>query len=310
MSYLENIRVFVRVVELGSLSAAGRNLRLSPAVCSHRIHVLERRLGVRLFNRTTRQTQPTEQGLAYYEGCIEVLWALEQAESAVVQAGSKPRGELKVTAPLDLGRTVLAPLVLDFRAAYPEVQVRLRLSEHLIDLLKEGMDAAIRLAVLTDSSLTMRKIGEYERVLAASPAYLKEHGTPRAPQDLMMHECLLLRFPGSRQYQWTLNAEGEKVRLPVQGSIDADDGGTLLSWALAGRGIVMKPLFEIAEHLRSGALAPVMPDMPPDPVTLAVLYPHRRLLAPKVKVFADFISEALARALAAMQAGLTLAQLR
>ena len=309
MALLENIRVFVRVVELGSLSAAGRDLRLSPAVASHRIKELEKHLGVRLFNRTTRQLQPTEQGTLFYQGSLEVLHALEQAEAAVAAVGGRPRGALRVTAPLGLGRQFLSPAIPAFHERYPEIDVRLRLSDHLIDLMREGVDAAIRLAVFSDSSFTMRKICDCERVLCASPAYLAARGTPKTPHDLLQHDCLLLRFAGSTQYQWTLLGPGGAQKLSVGGPFDADDGDVLTDWALAGRGIVMKPLFEVAAHMRAGALAPVLPRYATEPATLAMIYPHRRLLAPKVKVFADHMVPLLAGAVKEALDGVRVADL-
>jgi DNA-binding transcriptional LysR family regulator len=298
MALLENIRVFVRVVELGSLSAAGRHLRLSPAVVSHRLQQLERHLGARLLNRTTRQVQPTEQGLVYYQACQDVIDALERADSAIADAGGMPRGSLRVTAPLGFGRRVLAPLVPAFQAQHPEVDVRLRLSDHLIDLLQEAVDCAIRMAVLADSSLIVRKIADCPRVLCAAPAYLEAHGYPAVPEDLLEHRCLLLRFAGSQQFRWTLTTPAGPVTLPVGGPLDADDGDVLTAWALIGQGIALKPLWEVAAHIRDGRLEPVLPDFPPEPAVLAVLYPHRRLLPAKVKAFADFMVEHGPRALA------------
>jgi DNA-binding transcriptional LysR family regulator len=291
VALLESMRVFVRVVELRSLSAAGRQLRLSPAVVSHRLQQLENHLGVRLLNRTTRQTQATEQGSVFYEACVEVLRALEHAESSVAAAGAAPRGSLRVTAPLGFGRRVLAPMVPAFQAAYPHVELRLRLSDHLLDLLREAVDVAIRMAVLTDSSFIVRKIVDCPRILCAAPAYIEAHGEPDSPEALVDHHCLLLRFPGSQQFQWTLRGPDGPMKLAVAGRFDADDGDVVTEWALAGQGIVMKPVWEIADHLRAGALRPVLPDYPPEPVTLAVLYPHRELLPVKVKVFADFAVE-------------------
>ena len=288
MSLLENIRSYVRVVELGGLSAAGRHLRLSPAVISHRLQQLEEQLGVRLLNRTTRQVQVTQQGEVFYQGCLEVLAALERAETAVSEAGASPKGTLRVTAPLGLARRWLAPLITEFRAQYPHVEVRLRLSDHLLDLVKEGVDVAVRVAVLRDSSFVMHKVADCRRILCAAPAYLQRHGVPRLPDELFRHNCLLLRFPGSQQFAWTLQSQEGPVKLAVSGRLDADDGDVLTGWALAGEGIVLKPAFEIAGELRSGALVPVLEDFPPEPATLAVLYPSRQLLAAKVRAFVDF----------------------
>jgi DNA-binding transcriptional LysR family regulator len=304
MSLLENIRVFVRVVELGSLSAAGRNMRLSPAVVSHRIQSLESHLGVRLLNRTTREVQATAQGRIYYEHCLDVLRAVERAESSIVEESGDPRGTLRVTAPLGIGRRLLAPLAAEFHDAHAQLTIQLRLSDHLLDLLREGVDMAVRLAKLEDSSLIVRKIVDCPRVLCASPAYLAAHGEPQEPEDLLGHDCLLLRFPGSRQFQWTLAGEGEApIRLAVSGPIDADDGDVLTEWALAGHGIAMKPRFEVAAHLKSGALRIVLPAHPPEPVTLALLYPHREFLPAKVKAFADLVVERARAHVAAAQAG-------
>lgn len=291
MAVLENMQVFVRVVELGSFSAAGRHLRLSPAVVSHRIQQLENHVGARLLNRTTRQLQMTEEGEVFFEECREVLRAVERAESSIAAAGGAPRGHLRVTAPVGFGRRVVAPLVPAFRARFPHVEVRLGLTDRMVDLLQDGVDVAIRMAVLQDSSLTVRKIADCPRILCAAPSYLAAQGTPAAPEDLLRHHCLMLRFPGSQQFQWTLNGPDGRVKLAVSGAMDSDDGDVLTRWALDGFGIVMKPVWEIAAHLRTGALHQILPDHLPEPVTLAALYPHRRFLAAKVRAFTDFVAE-------------------
>ena len=197
MAYLDNLTVFVRVVELGNLSSAGRDLRVSPAVASNRIKELEKHLGVRLFNRTTRQLMPTEQGTVFYDGAKRVLDAIAEAEAAVSALSGQPRGTIKVTAPLGLGRRLIASGIPDFRDKYPDIEVRLRLSDHNVDIMKEGIDVAFRLGLLEDSSLRMRGIMECERVLVATPKYLEKHGEPTAPQQLVDdgHDCLMLRFP-------------------------------------------------------------------------------------------------------------------
>ena len=195
MALLENIKTFVRVVELGSLSAAGRHLRLSAAVVSHRVQTLEGHLGVRLLNRTTRQVQTTEQGSAFYAACLDVLQAVEAAESSVAAQGGTPRGNLRVTAPLGLGRRVLAPLVPEFQAAYPHVEVRLRLSDHLLDLLREAVDVAIRMATLEDSGFVLRKIADCRRILCAAPSYLDAHGRPAVRRTCSSTSACCCAFP-------------------------------------------------------------------------------------------------------------------
>src|SRR5512138_555530 len=291
------------------MSAAGRQLRLSPAVVSHRIQALESHLGVRLLNRTTRRVQPTEQGLAFYQACQEVMAAVERAETVVAGAGGQAQGSLRVTAPLGFARRILAPLVPEFQRLHPKVTLQLRCSEHLLDLLTESVDVAVRLAILSDSSLIARKIVDCERLLCAAPGYLERQGTPATPDDLADHNCLLLRFPGSQQFRWTLQTPEGPRSLSLQGRCDADDGDVLTAWALAGEGIVLKPLWEVAEYLRDGRLVPLLLDTPPEPATLAVLYPHRRLLPARVKTFSDFAVTRFAEAIESSLGGLSLAAL-
>ena len=201
MAYLDNIAVFVRVVELENLSAAGRDMRISPAVASNRIKELEKYLGVRLFNRTTRQLTPTEHGRAFYEGARKILEAVTEAEAAVSAISGKPRGTIRVTAPLGMGRRLIASGIPEFRDRYPDIEVRLRLSDHEVDIMKEGIDVAFKLGRLEDSSLKMRGVMECERVLVAAPSYLKARGEPTTPDELVSdgHDCLMLRYPGVRE---------------------------------------------------------------------------------------------------------------
>ena len=300
MIALENIRIFLRAIESGSFSAAGRMLRLSPSVVSYRIQLLEDTLGARLLTRTTRSMRLTEAGEVFFEHCREIVEAVERAEASVAEStGASPKGVLRVTAPLGLGRRVVAPLVARYREQQPHTEVRLRLSDHILDMIKEGVDLAIRLARMQDSSFTMRKVAEVERVLCASPDYLARRGMPRAPAELSRHDCLLLRFPGSQQFRWHLDFQGELVSAPVAGPVDADDSDVLTQWALDGLGIAMKPLFEVADHLAEGRLVEVLPEARPESVTLGVLYPSRRMLPPRTKAFIELAVEELRRYLTA-----------
>jgi DNA-binding transcriptional LysR family regulator len=285
------MKVFVRAVELKSISAAARNLRLSAAAASHRILQLEEHVGVRLLNRTTRSLQPTEAGCIFYEHALSVLEAVERAESSMAMASGVPTGQLRVAAPLGFGRRILAPLVSEFHALHPKVEMRLRLSDHAVDILSESVDVAIRMSSLPDSSFISRKLADCPRVLCASPAYLDQHGAPGRPEDLLEHNCLLLRFPGSTEFRWTLDTPDGPQTLPVTGKLDADDGDVLTEWTLQGQGIMLKPYWEVADHLREGRLQVVLPEFPPEPVSLAMLYPHRHLLPAKVRAFADFLIE-------------------
>jgi DNA-binding transcriptional LysR family regulator len=293
MAYLDNLTVFVRVIELGNLSAAGRDLRVSPAVASNRIKELEKHLGVRLFNRTTRQLMPTEQGSAFYEGAKRVLEAIAEAEAAVSALSGQPRGSIRVTAPLGLGRRFIASGIPAFHDRYPQIEVRLRLSDHNVDLMKEGIDVAFRLGLLEDSSLRMRGIMECERVLAASPKYLAARGEPAEPQQLIDdgHDCLMLRYPGVREYFWTLRTSTGPAKFEVRGPFDTDDGDVITGWAMEGRGIINKPRFEIEPFIRDQRLKVILADTPPVPVQLAAVYPHKKLQDPKVRLLLDFMAD-------------------
>ncbi|WP_323775753.1 LysR family transcriptional regulator [Leisingera sp.] len=288
MSYLESLRVFTRVVELGSITSGGRDLRLTPAVASKRIKELEKHLGVRLFNRTTRSLTPTEAGKLFYAEAKKVLESIEDAEAVVSQFSEAPRGVIRVTAPLGVGRRIIAPLVPGFVEAYPATEIRMRMSDRKVDILADGLDVAFFIGTPHDSTLKMRKIANCARVLCAAPAYLERHGTPQMPEDLLVgHNCLLLRYPRSPEYFWTLDTTDGPRKLEVSGKYDADDSDVLTNWALEGHGIVNKPRFDVAAHLRSGALVEVLRETPPEPTIFGCLYPHRKLQDPKIRLFVD-----------------------
>ena len=290
MPYLESLRVFVRVVELGSITAGGRDLRMSPAVASNRIKDLETRFGVRLLNRTTRKLVPTEVGRAFYDNARRVIETLDEAEAVVSGFSGMPHGALRVTAPLGLGRRLIAPLVPKFCDEYPGVELRLRLSDRNVDIIADGIDLAFFLGEPQDSALKWRRIAECRRALVATRAYLERHGTPERPEDLTAHNCLLLRYPRSPEYYWVLKTADGPQKLLVNGRFDADDGDVLTGWALEGRGIVNRPRYEVAAELAQGRLVEVLPRTPPVPSQFGVLTPHRRLQDPKVRLFADFVA--------------------
>ncbi|MBO9451629.1 LysR family transcriptional regulator [Tropicibacter sp. R16_0] len=304
MSYLDNIRTFVRVYELGSMSAAGRDLRISPAVTSARISQLEDHLNVRLFQRTTRNLTPTEHGKAFYSGAVTVLDSVEAAEATVMNLTDNPRGSLFVAAPLGVGRRLLAPEVPEFLQGYPEIDVRLRLTDRTVDLTTEGLDLAFFLGQPEDSNLRIRKIADCQRVLCAAPEYVERRGHPVSGEELLSggHECLNLRFPGATEFQWLLETPEGPKRFAVSGRYECDDGDVLTDWALAGEGIAMKPVFEVADHLVSGRLVRVGEETPPTPVQMACLYTHRRHQDPKTRLFMDFMTERVGKAVRSAEA--------
>lgn len=300
MSYFDNIRTFVRIYELGSMSAAARDQRISPAVASARISQLEGHLGARLFQRTTRSLTPTEQGRIFYDGACSVLEAVETAEAGITEVTENPRGTLHIAAPLGVGRRLIAPHTPEFAESYPLVDVRLRLSDRKLDLTAEGLDIAFFLGRPADSTLRIRKIADCQRVLCASPDYIARHGHPRTGEDIERgkHNCLNLRFPGATEFQWDLETENGPRKFDVRGRFESDDGDVLTDWAVRGAGIAMKPVFEVAHHLRSGALVHVVEDTPALPVQMACLYTHRRHQDPKARLFMEFMIERMQGALA------------
>lgn len=304
MSYLDNVRVFVRVVELGTLSAAGRDQRVTPAVASNRIKELERHMGVRLFNRTTRKLTPTEHGRVFYDGAVKILEAVNEAENAIADLSHNPKGALKITAPLGIGRRLIASGIPEFHDKYPDIEVRLRLSDHNVDILSEGVDVAFKLGILEDSNLRMRGIMNCERVVCGAPAYFEKRGMPQTPDELIAnkHDCLLLRYPGSKEYFWTLQTPEGVKKLEVTGPYDSDDGDVLTQWALDGRGIINKPLFEVKSHINAGELVPILASTPPLGVQLAAIYPHKRFQDPKVRLMIDYMAERCQRLIGKMLA--------
>lgn len=291
MSDFEDIQIFVRVAELGNLSAAGRELRHSAAVVSNRIARLEERLGVRLLNRTTRRVNLTTEGDVYYRHCLRILAEMQEAENAIANQKNTTRGPVTLTCPIAFGNKYVAPIIPKFVEKNPDVQIRLHLSDRLLDLLQDKVDLAIRIAELKESSLIVRKLAANKRMLVASPAYLKRHGIPSAPGDLLHHNCLLLRFPGSRQYQWTLLGSQEEgpVTLSVSGSMDSDNGEVLTRWCLDGHGIALKSHWEVGDYIRNGQLKVVLPNYTPPSHAVYALYPENRYLPTRVRAFVDFL---------------------
>ncbi|MEL6508947.1 MAG: LysR family transcriptional regulator [Pseudomonadota bacterium] len=292
MSYFDTIKTFVRVYELGSMSAAARDQRVSPAVASARIGQLEQHLNARLFTRTTRSLQPTEQGRIFFEGAQRILEAVAEAEAGVQDVTGNPRGSIFVAAPLGVGRRFVAPLVPAFKAEFPLVDIRLRLSDRNIDIASEGLDLAFFLGTPQDSALKMRKLADCPRILCAAPAYLEARGVPEDGGALVRdaHDCLALRFPGATEFQWQLQTADGPERFAISGPFESDDGDVLTQWALDGHGIILKPVFEVARHLESGALVEVCAATPPLPVQLGCLYAHRRRQDPKVRLLIEFMA--------------------
>jgi len=286
---LQEITIFARVVSTGSLSAAARDLGLSPALVSRRLSGLEARLGVRLINRTTRSLHMTDEGAAYYETCTRVLAEIEEADAAVSAGRAEPRGILRVSLPASFGSQHVAPLVPQFTARYPDVQLALSLSERNVNVVEEGFDLAIRIADLADSSLAARKLAPNRRVVCASPAYLQRHGAPRTPDDLAQHNCLATDFTMNWDYR---DPDGTPGSVRVTGRYACDNWSVLREWALAGLGIALKSTWDVRRHLEDGSLVSLLPGYTfATDVAIYAVYPHRRHLPAKTRAFIEFLAE-------------------
>lgn len=256
---------------------------------SRRLAALEARLGVRLVNRTTRSLHLTDEGASYYESCARVLAEIEQANASVSAGRQEPKGTLRVALPAAFGNQYVAPLVPQFAALYPAVQLALSLSDRSVNLVEDGFDLAIRIAALADSSLAARKLAPNRRVVCASPEYLRRHGTPSAPAELAQHNCLLASdFGATWDYK---DASGKLGSVRVSGRYVCDNWEVLREWALAGLGIALKSTWDVRRHLSSGSLVSLLPGYSFDSdVAIYAVYPHRRHLPAKTRAFIDFLA--------------------
>ncbi len=294
MDTFKQISAFVNVATRGSLSAAARNEGVTPAIIGRRLDALEARLGVKLMLRTTRRLTLTFEGQAFFEDCQKIINDLANAEAAVSLGGVRASGQLRLSAPSGFGRRHVAPLVGDFMQANPEVTVHLDLSDRLVDLLNENIDCAIRIGELTDSSLVSVRLGEMRRMVVASPAYLVAHGVPRTPADLAGHNCLSL----GQQRGWVLRDpdSGRVDTHKVGGRFECNDGAVLHEWALAGRGLAWRSLWEVGQDLKEGRLTSVLDAWQAPPMGIYAVFPQRRHLPLRVRLFIDLLKETYGRA--------------
>jgi DNA-binding transcriptional LysR family regulator len=292
LNHLDDIRVFMRVAELENLSAAGRDLRKTPAVVSSRIARLEAATGVSLLWRTTRQVRLTPEGETFLEHCVDIMRAVNKAESLLTLTDKTLSGPVRITAPTGIGESILVPAFVEFSQANPDINIQLHLTDRFANLVEEKYDLAIRISELRESGLIVRKLADNRRVICGSPAYLQANGTPLTPQDLQHHNCLLLRFPGSEQYQWRLTGPDDEVHnLPISGPLDSDRTDVLKHWARAGMGLTLQNRIDIAAELEAGLLLPVLQEYKADGHRIHAVYPQRRHMPPRLRVTLDFLIE-------------------
>jgi DNA-binding transcriptional LysR family regulator len=282
------ISTFVEVVARGSLSAAARAEGIAPAMIGRRLDALEARLGVKLLQRTTRKLALTDEGAAFLEDCQRILGELEEAEAAASERSVHASGHLSVSAPAGFGRQHVAPLLPSFLAEHRDVTANLHLNDRLVDVVGEGVDVAIRIASLTDSNLVGVKLADNQRVLVASPAYLKRHGTPHTPADLARHNCLAISSEGS-QRGWTFREHGKIVTLKVAGNMVCNDGEVLHDWALSGKGLAWRSMWEVGAQIEAGRLCTVLDDYAAPGNDIYAVFAQRRHLPLRIRAFVDFL---------------------
>jgi DNA-binding transcriptional LysR family regulator len=285
---IEQIESFVAVVETRGFSQAARRLSLPKSTVSHRVQQLEARLRVRLLQRTSRTVRATDEGLAYYQHCVRILAEIAEAEQALGRDQAMPTGTLRLSVPIEFGMQVLGGVLAEFIKTYPTVRMKVELTSRNVDLIEEGVDLAVRIGALADSSLVARRVLSIPRSLYASPAYLAARDRPETPDALGGHSCL--RFETAfYQGTWGLIGPRGRVSFEPSGAIHANNLTVLRDAAIAGLGIALLPCYQCRQAERDGRLERLMPDWPPEPADVFILYPSKRHLSVKVQAFLSFL---------------------
>lgn len=290
---LDNLALFLRIVEKGGLAVAGRETGLSPATVSERLAALEAHYGATLLARTTRAISLTEEGRALVDGARRLLAEAEELESRLRRGADVISGPIRLSAPEDLGRRLLVPVIDAFLDEHPAVTVDLNLTDGNVDLVGQGMDFAIRHGVLADSSLKAKMLGENRRVVCAAPSYLAENGTPEHPDDLARHDCIVMRFGQNIDREWPFVIDGAVRRIAVRGRRVANDGGLVREWCRQGRGIALKSIRDVDADLASGALVELLTAFSADSTGLQIVYPPSAVQPRRVRMLIDRIAAAL-----------------
>ena len=289
MDRLKQIETFVSAWTRGSLTAAAKAEGVAPAVIGRRIGALEERLGVKLLLRTTRKLTLTHEGSAFLEDCQRVLADLGHAEASVSAGGVKASGHLRVTAPAGFGRRHVAPLVPEFLAHHPEVSLSLNLSDRVVDIVNEGVDCAVRVGDLPDSSLVSVRLADNRRLCVAAPAYLQRAGVPAKPAELSRHACLTLSSEASQSRGWAFVVDGQLTHQRPSGALDCSDGQVLHAWCLRGMGIAWRSTWEVEQDVAAGRLHVVLADHAAPPNGIYAVFAQRKHLALRVRLWIDFL---------------------
>jgi DNA-binding transcriptional LysR family regulator len=291
MARLKQIESFVSVSTRGSLTAAAHAEGVAPAVIGRRIDALEERLGVKLLVRTTRRITLTHEGSAFLEDCQRILADMANAEASVSEGGVKASGHLRITAPAGFGRRHVAPQVPGFLAQHPDVSLSLNLSDRVVDIVNEGVDCAVRVGDLPDSSLVNVRLADNRRLCVATPGYLQRAGTPATPADLSRHQCLTLSSDASQTRGWAFQVDGVVTHLRPSGRLDCSDGQVLHQWCLQGLGIAWRSTWEVQQHVAQGRLHVVLEAFAAPPNGIFAVFPQRKHMPLRVRLWIDHLKQ-------------------
>ncbi len=294
MNTLDDLMLFVNVVDANSFSKAAKHLGVTKSLVSKHISQLETRLGARLLNRSTRKLSLTEAGTLLFQHCKRIQQDIDTALLAVSYTQDQPRGKLRVNAPLSFGHLHLIPAVTDFMLSYPEIQVELLLGSQYANLIETGLDLAIQIKDLPDSALIAKKLAVRSTQVCGSPAYFSQHGYPRKPDDLESHNCLVYRTQGQTSNEWRFFENGVDKIIKVSGNLEVNSSLGLARAASAGTGLAKLPGYMISDDINQGRLETVLTEYCPRDIGIYAVYPQNRLIAPKVKVFIDFLADRFA----------------
>lgn len=284
-----SLEFFVLLARHRNLSTVARLLDLTPPAATKRLAQLEARLGVRLVNRTTRSISLTPEGETYLHYATRILADVREMEEVVSSSGSVPKGLLRINATLGFGRTAIAPIVSEFAAQHPQVEVQLDVTDRPIDLVESGVDLGIRFGALPDQRLVARRVLSNRRFLCAAPRYLARHGTPASLRDLPSHQCIIHRQNEDAYGVWRFTRDGRAETVKVHGALSSNDGDIVLNWALDGHGILVRSEWDLAKYLESGRLRVVLPEFILPSADLFVYYPSKRDLSARTRAFIDFL---------------------
>jgi len=306
MDRIDLFRIFLRVVDCSSFTKAADTLGIPRSSVSSAVIELEKKVGARLLHRTTRRVSATHDGKAFYVRCQRLIADVEETENLFRQAGAKPSGKIRINVPGRIGRLVIAPALPNFLEAYPDIDIDMGVTDRAVDLVEDNVDCVLRVGALIDSGLIARPIGKLPLINVASPAYLRQFGTPETAEDLVRHWAINYASPSTgRVEDWEWMEDGGVRSLPVRGRVTVNNAEASIACCLAGLGLIQIPAYDVQLHIEAGELVEVMPHQRAEPMPMALLYLHRQHLSRRLQVFADWLEALLKLKLLTIKTGQT-----